>query len=145
MIYIDTSSLLKLVIPDEYSTPVGEAVAAENKIFVSSLTRLEALVQIRAKHLGGTITAAAAGKILDKFALMLASEPFVCRDLSGFVFTTAIHQHGNTTAHCRSLDRLHLAAMEEIGVRRLMTHDTRQAEAAVALGYKVFSPGWAGA
>jgi predicted nucleic acid-binding protein len=145
MIYIDPSSLLKLVIPDEYSTHVGGAVAAENRIYVSSLTQLETLVQIRAMHLGGIITATAAGRIRDKLALMLASEPFVCRDLSGLVFKTAIHQHEKTTAHCRTLDRLHLAAMEEIGVRRLMTHDRRQAEAAVALGYKVVSPGWVGA
>jgi predicted nucleic acid-binding protein len=110
-----------------------------------SCRQLETLVQIRAMHLGGIITATAAGRIRDKLALMLASEPFVCRDLSGFVFKTAIHQHEKTTAHCRTLDRLHLAAMEEIGVRRLMTHDRRQAEAAVALGYKVVSPGWVSA
>jgi predicted nucleic acid-binding protein len=43
---------------------------------------------------------------------------------------TALEQHEAATAHGRSLDRLHLAAMEELGVRRLMTHDARQAEAA---------------
>ena len=40
-----------------------------------------------------------------------------------------------------SLDRLHLAAMEELRISRLMTHDARQAEAAWELGYEVISPG----
>jgi hypothetical protein len=41
----------------------------------------------------------------------------------------------------RTLDRLHLAAMEELGLHRLMTHDVPQAEAARVLGYAVLSPG----
>jgi hypothetical protein len=35
------------------------------------------------------------------------------------------------------LDRLHLAAMEWLGLARLLTHDHRQAEAARALGFKI--------
>lgn len=34
-----------------------------------------------------------------------------------------------------------LAAMEELGIKRLMTHDLRQVEAARELGYAVDSPG----
>jgi hypothetical protein len=45
----------------------------------------------------------------------------------------------------RTLDRLHLAAMEELGLHRLMTHDGPQAKAAAARGYAVLSPGWDGA
>ena len=39
------------------------------------------------------------------------------------------------------IDRLHLAAMEEFDVTRLMTHDRRQAEGAVVAGFKVICPG----
>lgn len=46
-----------------------------------------------------------------------------------------------SSGHCLSLDRLHLAAMAELGVKRLMTHDGRQAEAARELGYEVEMPG----
>jgi hypothetical protein len=40
------------------------------------------------------------------------------------VFETALRQHvGAGRTHCRTLARLHLAAMTEIDVARLMTHD----------------------
>jgi predicted nucleic acid-binding protein len=36
---------------------------------------------------------------------------------------------------------LHLAAMEELKISRLMTHDERQAKAAVEAGFEVVRPG----
>lgn len=42
--------------------------------------------------------------------------------------------------HCRTLDRLHLAAMEGLGLRRLLTNDDTQAAAARALGFQVVLP-----
>jgi len=42
-----------------------------------------------------------------------------------------------TQGHCGTLDRLHLAAMELLGVSRLLTHDARQAQAARGLGFEV--------
>jgi predicted nucleic acid-binding protein len=44
-------------------------------------------------------------------------------------------------AHCRSLDRLHLAAMEELKLTRLITLDEIQGKAAKALHYEVLYPG----
>jgi hypothetical protein len=67
--------------------------------------------------------------------------PFEFRDLPGAVFQLAILQHVSAQWHCRTLDRLHLAAMKELGLRRLLTNDAKQAAAARALGYEVVSPG----
>jgi len=68
--------------------------------------------------------------------------PFEFRTLPGTVFQTALRQHRNAgDTHCRSLDRLHLAAMEELRVTRLMTHDEAQARAAEAAGFQVVFPG----
>lgn len=39
------------------------------------------------------------------------------------------------------MDRLHLAAMEELGVNRLMTLDQTQADVAASLKYSVLQPG----
>jgi hypothetical protein len=36
---------------------------------------------------------------------------------------------------------LHLAAMEELKISRLMTHDESQAQAAMEAGFKVVRPG----
>ncbi len=42
--------------------------------------------------------------------------------------------------HCRTLDRLHLAVMEMLGLRRILTNDAAQGRAAVVLGYEVLTP-----
>ncbi len=47
---------------------------------------------------------------------------------------------GSTSGFCRTLDRLHLAAMEDLQVRRLLTNDAIQAEAANELGFQVILP-----
>jgi predicted nucleic acid-binding protein len=44
------------------------------------------------------------------------------------------------SAHCRTLDRLHLATMQVLGFQRLLTNDDRQAAAARALGFDVRLP-----
>ncbi len=72
-------------------------------------------------------------------------DPFHFRHLPAAVFSTALRQHRHPqAAYCRSLDRLHLAAMEELRLRRLMTLDDSQAKAASALGFTVLRPGRAG-
>lgn len=40
----------------------------------------------------------------------------------------------------RTLDRLHLATMEALGLRRLLTNDETQARAAAARGFEVLRP-----
>ena len=62
--------------------------------------------------------------------------------MSGSVFQTAQRKERKARRiHCRTLDRLHLAAMEELGLRRLMTNDSAEAAGAKALGFAVVSPG----
>ena len=141
MIYIDTSSLLKLLITDEHSIAVEEATAVEVIVVVSSLAELEANIQIRGLSRSGNLRPGQLNRVVEDLMEILSNNPFTCRKLKGTVFTYAIRQHQESTVHCRSLDRLHLAAMEELGVRRLMTHDGRQAEAARELGYEVVMPG----
>jgi len=79
--------------------------------------------------------------LLAKLAEFRATEPFRFRPLPGSVFETALQQHaGAGRIHCRTLDRLHLAAMTELDVARLMTHDAVQARAARSLGFEVVIP-----
>ena len=68
-------------------------------------------------------------------------DPFHFVSLAGCVFDMARQQDlesGKT--HLRTLDRLHLAAMDELRISRLLTNDTRQAEAANIAGYEVIIP-----
>jgi hypothetical protein len=59
-------------------------------------------------------------------------------DLSSQVFHVALRQQRIVgQPHCGTLDRMHLAAMELLGISRLLTHDNRQTQTARSLGFEV--------
>src|SRR5688572_58785 len=141
MIYIDSSSLLKIFWDEPESRSVREAIASESQVMVSVLTELETEVQLRAKWLGGAVTKARYNAYRNRLAAFHGTTPFEFRSLPGSVFEKALLQNLSAKQHCRTLDRLHLAAMDELDVNRLMTNDTKQASVARQLGYNVVSPG----
>ena len=140
-IYIDSSSLLKMLWNEPESLAVREAVAREHAVVVSPLTELEVSVQLRSKRLAGALTK----RRYDGYAAQLWSfrsmAPFEFLELPGTVFRLAVEQHLAAAVHCRSLDRLHLACVGELGLRRLMTNDGKQAAAARVMKVQVVSPG----
>ena len=108
---------------------------------VSALAELETAVQLRAGWLGGAYRERRLRVYLAQLNAFREIDPFRFAPLSGSVFQTALRQHQQARdLHIRSLDRLHLAAMEELGLRRLMTNDTAQATGARALGFEVVTP-----
>lgn len=135
--YIDTSCLLKLLFPEPESAAVARLVAAEAEVVVSSLTRLEAEQQIVARRLGGHLTPARQRKVQTEFQHLLRLAPFRPAVLGSTLWDLALGQMTRAKVHCRTLDRLHLGAMAELGVRRLITHDHRQALAAADAGFEV--------
>jgi hypothetical protein len=141
-VYLDTSCLLKLLVLEPESNAVRGVVAAEDDVVVSSLARLEAEVRLHAAYLGGRFRARQWKSYRDKLEDLIGLAPFRECSLAGSVFRTALDQvRAAEKTHCRSLDRLHLAAMQELRLRHLLTHDEAQAAAARALGYRVESPG----
>ncbi len=142
MIYLDTSCLLKLLREEPESADVRSAVNEEDEVVVSTLTELETEVQLKAAALGGEIRTSQWRQYQAKLAAMRNFDPFQFRHLPAVVFQTALRQHRHPqAAYCRSLDRLHLAAMEELNQTRLMTLDEALAKAAEALGHEVVRPG----
>jgi predicted nucleic acid-binding protein len=142
MIYLDTSCLLKLLREEPESASVRSAIVEEDTVVVSSLTELEAEVQLKAAVAGGEIRASQWRQYQAKLLGMRNFDPFHFRHLPASVFSTALRQHRHPQAfYCRALDRMHLAAMEELKVGRLMTLDRVQANAARALDYEVLHPG----
>ena len=139
--YVDSSSLLKLLWNEPESHAVRLAVASETRIVVSVLTELEVEVQLRARHLAGSTTRARYRAYRTRLASLQTEEPFSFVDLPSSLLRVAIDQHVSSSEHCRTLDRLHLAAMHLLGCDRLMTNDLRQASAARALGHEVVAPG----
>lgn len=141
MIYLDTSSLLKLLHYERESGAVQKAVTTESEVAISTLALLEAQVQLKAGWLGGDYSRTRYHAFTAKLAEFGNIEPFRLVTLAGSVFSTAIRQDADADSlHLRSLDRLHLAAMEDLGIQQLMTNDAAQATAARALGYTVIMP-----
>jgi len=142
MVYLDTSSLLKLVWLERESEPVAELIGREALVLVSSLAELESRIQITAAYLAGAYSASRLRRLQSELTNLLNTEPFERKTLSGEIFETAQAQHTKygSTSFCRTLDRLHLAAMEELSVVHLVTNDLQQANAARALGLTVEIP-----
>lgn len=142
MIYADTSCLLKLLRPEPLSEAVSKAILQEASVIVSTLAEVEVLVQLKAARAGGSMTQTQWRQAETRFRILRNQKPFEFRSLAGALFQTALRQHRNSgRKHCRTLDRLHLAAMEELKISRLMTHDKSQAAAAIDAGFEVVSPG----
>jgi predicted nucleic acid-binding protein len=142
MIYADTSCLLKVLRPEPLSEAVWSAIHEEASVIVSVLAELEMLVQLKADWTGGILTRNQWRQAEARFGILKNQAPFEFRPLPSAVFQTALRQHRNSgDRHCRSLDRLHLAAMEELRISRLMTHDEGQAKAAIEAGFEVVRPG----
>jgi predicted nucleic acid-binding protein len=142
MIYADTSCLLKVLRPEPLSGSVWSAIHEAEAVIVSALAELETLVQLKASWTGGGLTRNQWRHAEARFGILRNQPPLEFRTLPGAVFQAALRQHRNSGGlPCRSLDRLHLAAMEELKVARLMTHDEGQARAAIEAGLEVVRPG----
>jgi predicted nucleic acid-binding protein len=141
VIYADTSCLLKVLRPEPLSEAVWSAINREASVIVSGLTELETLVQLKAAWTGSMLTRTQWRQSETRFAILKNQLPFEFRTLPASIFQTALRQHRNSgDKHCRSLDRLHLAAMEELKLSRLMTYDEQQAKAAIEAGFQVVRP-----
>jgi predicted nucleic acid-binding protein len=141
-LYLDTSCLLKAFFPEPETARTLELISAESQVVVSSLTRLEAFSQIQARVAGGLLSSARAGKLRQRIIAVLELAPYDEVRCPADVIDIAEGQIKLTDkkGYCRTLDRLHLATMEAIDVRRLLTNDDTQAAAARALGMEVLVP-----
>ena len=142
MTYVDSSCLVKVFRREPGSDEVVAAISKEPMVVVSALTELETLIQLKGFHLAGEFTLPRWRLLETRLEILRNQPPYVFRPLRASIFQTALRQHRNSGEHhCRTVDRLHLAAMEELEVSRLMTHDDRQARAAQAAGFSVVMPG----
>jgi predicted nucleic acid-binding protein len=141
-LYLDTSCLLKLLFVEPESMRTSQLLVVKPHVVVSSLARLEAIVQIQGRVAGGSLTASKAASLVRLLDQTLASTPFNLMTMPSGIDGIAAGQiiPFNRSVHCRTLDRLHLAAMQGLGIRRLITNDDIQAHAARALGFEVLQP-----
>jgi predicted nucleic acid-binding protein len=138
-LYIDTSCLLKLFFVEPESERVRELVTREPQVIISTLARLEAAQCLLAARLAGDVSRTQHGRLTARIAEMLQTPPFEVAEFPSAAVAASERQSARGV-YSRTLDRLHLGAMEELGLRRLLTNDDQQAAAARALGFEVLMP-----
>ena len=141
-LYLDASCLLKVLFPEPETPRVMQLIAAEQQVVVSTLARLETLVQIHGRGSGGLLKPAAVRSLVARLEALLGQDPYEMVHTPPTVIDVA-EEHLRKlprAAHCPTLDRLHLAAMEAFNLRRLLINDDAQAHAARALGFAVIVP-----
>jgi predicted nucleic acid-binding protein len=139
-VYLDTSCLLKLFFPEPESPDVARAISREDQVVVSELAWLEAETQMRARLLGGLLTRAQHRRLTTALDQMLDKEPFAFSSFPTDGVERARRMAIGLKVRCRTLDLLHLAVMDALGVARLFTNDRGQATVARALGVVVLEP-----
>lgn len=139
-LYLDTSCLLKLFFREPETGAVAELLAAEERVVISELGRLEAETQLRARLHGGLLSRPRHRRLSAELTRTLTLEPFslIAFPVDGFERAQALAVRAK--AHCRTLDLLHMAIMDSVGLTRLFTNDAAQAKVARALGFTVTIP-----
>lgn len=126
--YVDTSALVKLVLPEAESETLNNwRNAKEVRFITSDLTRTELLRAVRRTNSALTTEAV---KLLGEVAFI--SLDFSVFEEAGFA----------PPPELRSLDAIHLTAARLAGSQLdgMLTYDDRLAEAAGAFGIRTFSP-----
>jgi predicted nucleic acid-binding protein len=141
-LYLDTSCLLKLLLPEAESRRVAELVEAEEHVVVSSLAKLEAACQVHWRVAGGHLKRVGAKTLLARMDSMLSQAPYDLVRAPAEIVDAAQRQARSLPkdGYCPTLDRLHLAVMQTLGFNRLLTNDDAQARAGRALGFVVSLP-----
>ena len=140
---MDTSSFLKFFYKEKESFAVLDVINSLDNIVISSLTKLETIIQFQAGLLGGDFNRAQYESYLELLDQLSLKQPFTFSLVFGSVFNTAIEQVTavrGLNSYLRVQDRLHIACMAELGISHLITNDLRQAEAARSFSYEVIIP-----
>jgi predicted nucleic acid-binding protein len=137
-LYLDGSVVAKLLATEPDSGRVAEIIEMETNLVVSALARLEALVVIKSLVAAGEISSRTANRRQKQLQQLLELPTFSFERVGSNVFEVAERQLD--FSYCPTLDRLHLAVMQDLGLRRILTNDDQQARAARALGFQVVMP-----
>ena len=141
-LYLDTSCLLKALFPEPETARTLELIASEERVVVSSLGKIEALTHLHGRVAGGLLSRATARRLAQRLDALLETAPYDFMTSPITIYDLAAERLASFSPrdYCRSLDRLHLATMEGLRVRRLLTNDDAQARAAGRMGFSVLLP-----
>lgn len=130
LVYLDTSALSKLVVPEAESAGLREFLSITTDRVSSELTRLELLRAVARQPDGGRLYSARAQQVLEQLALI------------GMTHTILERAAAVPPPDLRSLDAIHLATMLSLPeLSGVLTYDRRLGEAAANTGLRVWTPG----
>ncbi|MDE2659588.1 MAG: type II toxin-antitoxin system VapC family toxin [Acidobacteriota bacterium] len=128
MIYLDSSAIVKLVVPEPESEALRQHLAPTGDWISSALARIEVLRALGRRNLPGE-SVRAAERMLSRIALV----PLDDRVLSAAAEVEP--------AGLRSLDAIHLAtALSLFGLGSFVTYDQRLLASASAAGLRAMAP-----
>lgn len=129
MVYLDSSAIVKLVVPELESRALRRYLAVRYERVASALVRVEVFRALRREHAWEPATRHGAEQALESIALVAIDEP---------VLRAAAHLQPE---RLRSLDAIHLAtALSLDDLEALVTYDQRLRDATVAAGLNVAAP-----
>ena len=141
-LYLDTSCLLKVLFPEPETARTLELIASEERVIVSSLGKIEALTHLHGRVAGRHLSRGTARRLARRLDGLLHTAPYDLMTSLVTIYELAADQLASFSprGYCRNLDRLHLATMEALRVRRVLTNDDTQARAAEGMGFSVLRP-----
>jgi predicted nucleic acid-binding protein len=124
-LYVDSSAIVKLAVREPESPALRTYLRRSGPLISSALARTEVL---RALLPLGEAAIQRGRGVLSRFELVRVSDRLLER--AGLL----------PPSELRSLDAIHLATAQLIGIVRIVTYDVRMAAAARRLGWQVLSP-----
>ena len=129
MVHLDSSAIVKLVVPELESQALRRYLAVRYERVASRLVRVEVFRALRREHAWEPATRRGAEEVLESIAPVAIDEP---------VLRAAAHLQPE---RLRSLDAIHLAtALSLDDIEALVTYDQRLRDATVAAGLNVAAP-----
>ncbi len=128
MVYLDSSAIVKLVVPEPESAALHRFLASEPEWVSSALSSLEVLRALQRREVADP-QLERARELLARIALAPVDDR---------VLAVAARMPPSAL---RSLDAVHLATAQSLfGIEAFLTYDKRQLAAAVATGLPAISP-----
>ncbi len=142
--YVDPSALLKLYVHEPESAAMNAWRArVATAVTVTHHGRLEVTNGICLAGFRGQLSTEAVTDALASFDEDWAEGRYVQADLlwrATLNRASKLSRQYTSKLGCRSLDILHVASALELGFRRFVTFDERQAKLAQAAGLKLYAP-----
>jgi len=137
-VYLDSSALAKLYLPEPESERLDRFLRGRRDLLISELSVTEVISAVARRKREGALGAKQANQIRDAVLSDAASGSFRRMDLSPFIHRQAERMLLSTeSVPLRTLDALHIALAVSGEARRVITFDSRMAEAAVLHGLQL--------